>query len=366
MAGRHYPTALMPPPRGDAARSRGRTVRAYAVYLVRLCRRLAGNPLVDAERKRRIEAEAVRLSAGIRQPREALVDMILEVEREAVEPAFATLDERALREVRASVRDVMIGVTLSPWRSVDLAVVIYRNAGMIMRIVRTYCTRPRAREQMLVLRDVLYVVATVNFLNYGTRLFHSLTAALPVLGRFADDVAQGIGAGLLTSIAGHAAVDRCRAFQGWDREQARETVRSRLREFLVDIKGIATQDVVPRLRRSVEALLPESERGPDTLVHLGDGVAGAIDETCEAMDTFFVRPAIATATGVNAGRPRGLAPIADLCGAGMSVVRNVTATSFRGLAGATRAVTKAAGAIGRAFSRMARPGSGPSRGESGE
>jgi hypothetical protein len=195
----------------------------------------------------------------------------------------------------------MLGVALSPWRSADLGVTIYRNASMVLRIIRIFDNRPPLREQLLILKDILAVVATVNFLNYGSRLLQNLSASVPVLGRFADDIAQGVGAGLLTSVAGHTAVDRCRSFRGWDRVEAGRTVRRELAGFLVDIRQIVTTDLVPTMRKPIEAQLPEDERKPEFFARIGDGVEKAMDDTAAAMDLFLRKPVVAAGRGVATG-----------------------------------------------------------------
>jgi len=63
----------------------------------------------------------------------------------------------------------------------------------------------------------------------------NLTSWIPVLGRFTDDIAQGIGAGLFTSVAGHATIDRCRCFSGWSENDARIAMGKNLKGFMHDI-----------------------------------------------------------------------------------------------------------------------------------
>ena len=85
----------------------------------------------------------------------------------------------------------MLGVTLSPFRAVDLAVVIYRNAAMVFRIMSFYNSRPLLSEQVLILRDAFSVVDTVNYLNFGEKLIEQLFSRVPWIGQAVDDFAQG-------------------------------------------------------------------------------------------------------------------------------------------------------------------------------
>jgi len=294
-----HPPVLLPPPRPEDPAKAPRACRMYAVYLIRVMQRLAGSPALTHEQQTRLMEQAGVLNVRLARPPDtgALMTAVDEAERVALQPAMTTLNALAEREVRTCVRDVMIAVSFSPWRSIDLLVVLYRNLGMVTRIIHVYDSRPRAREQLAILRDILAVVATVNFLNYGSKLFQNLTASVPVLGRFTDDLAQGIGAGLLTSVAGHAALDRCQAFRGWDHAAAQTGIGARLRGFIVDIKGIVTRDLVPQFLRPNEG--PASERttagAPD---RVREGIDRAIDETTDLMDSFIGRPVAAAGRGV--------------------------------------------------------------------
>jgi uncharacterized membrane protein YcjF (UPF0283 family) len=293
-------TVLVPPPRQDLQAAGNAARRAYARYLGRVMKRLSENSYL-AEGERRELADNLRRFSEVtgRKPgREAMLATLREAETRVVAPVIARLDALADKEVRTCVRDVMLGVTLSPWRSVDVLVVLYRNARMVVGITRIYESRPRLREQILILRDVAGVVATVNFLNYGSRLLQNLTASVPLLGRYTDDVAQGIGAGLLTSVTGHAAADRCRAFRGWDQAEAQETIRRRLKDFVADMRGIVTTDLFSKISRPVASQLPEDAEKPKLLALVRDGIAAAMDETDEVIDSFVRRPVVAAGRGV--------------------------------------------------------------------
>lgn len=281
------PPVLIPPGRAEGQAASLPERRAYHRYLVRVMKRLSVNEELPVDRRQKLMQgiDPFRSIARESTDADALGRAAARAESEVIQPAVDCLNELADKEVRKCVRDVMLGVTLSPWRSVDLLVVLYRNVGMVLRVVAIYEARPRFREQMLVLRDVLAVVATVNYLNYGSRLSRNLLASVPGLGRFTDDVAQGVGAGLLTSVAGHSAVDRCRAFRGWDREEAQRTVIGTLQVFMADIKGIMLDQIVPLLNL-------------EFVDRMRQGIAAAIDETAKATDLIIRRPVVAAGRGV--------------------------------------------------------------------
>ena len=297
---KRHPLTLRPPPRQELERTEMRELQAYGRYLRRVMRRLARNGLLPDLNRAGLESGNVQLRETLAEEAslEDVIGAIRDAEELRIGPAVRLLDDLAEREVRRCVRDVMLGVTLSPWRTVDLLVVLYRNAGMVTRITGTYNSSPRLREHLLILRDVAAVVATVNFLNYGSRLMQNLATSVPLLGRFTDDVAQGVGAGLLTSVAGHAALTRCRAFRGWNEAEAQARIRDQLGVFMTDIKKIVFDDMLPQLRKPVEALAPEAAREPGWAVRLRDGIASAIDDTTAVMDSFIRQPVVAAGRGM--------------------------------------------------------------------
>ena len=283
----------------NPAVAKGRSLHLYARFQLRLLRRLSQNKRLPNAQREDLQSHADELRDAIQAvDKEPLAAKVLDIHEEILPPIVAQLDQDAQAEVSRCVRDVMLFVTVSPWRSVDLLVMLYRNLQMVIQLTAVYDTRPSIRGQLLILHDVFTIVATVNFLNYGSNLLQNLASSVPLLGRFADDIAQGVGAGLLTSVAGHAAVERCRAYRGWDAEQAEESIRARLVEFVTDVKIIVTNDVLQRIRKPVEAQFPEDERPPDMITRIRDGITTAMDETTPAMDFLIVRPVTVAGRGV--------------------------------------------------------------------
>lgn len=333
------PGVLLPPAGVDPETATGAPLRAYARYQIRLLRRLSGNPSVDSLQREIARRQSDRLREALAAGAHA-ADLPLTVRHAteyAITPAVEPLDALARAEVARSVRDVMLGVTLSPWRTADLLVVLYRNLRMTARIMDLYNTRPPLREQVLILRDVFTVVATVNFLSYGSQLFQTLTASVPVLGRFADDVAEGIGAGVLTSVTGHAAIGRCRTYGSWDAAEAQRSIRANLGRFLADVKHIVIDDVLQRLRRPVEAQLPPAQRPADVQETMRVGVMAAMDESATFLDQFVRRPVVATGRGVaDTGAAVGRVVARGSQATGRALARFVSGTT-RWIAGAGRA-----------------------------
>lgn len=277
----HPPVLLAPPRSEDLARD----VQHHARYLARYLERLAQNPALSPEQAAQAHLAARQVAESIDLPALELDRLLREVDRMVADPILSQLRRDAEVEVRRCVRDVMAGVTLSPYRSSDLLVVLYRNGAMVLRLVALYGGRPRLGEQLAVVRDTLRVVAAVNFLNLGNKLLEGVLANVPMVGRFADDVAQGVGAGFLTSAVGHAAMQRCEAFHGWDRAAAVETLGAGSRRFLDDVRGIFFTDIFPVLR----ARFPQAELRD----RLGAGIRAAFDGVQAGIDGLVTRPVLA-------------------------------------------------------------------------
>lgn len=300
---KRHPLTLRPPPRRELDKANPKELRAYGRYLRRVMQRLARNELLLEVNREELESEAGQLHEALARKSDItlLSNRIRDAEELRIQPAIKVLDELAEKEVRHCVRDIMLGITLSPWRTVDLFVVMYRNMGMIVRITGIYSNKPRLREHFLILRDVVTVVATVNFLNYGSKLMNNLLTSVPFLGRFTDDIAQGVGAGLMTSVTGHTTLMRCRAFRGWSDVETHNALANQLGQFMVDIKKIVFDDILPQLRKPVEALSPEATQEPGWMDRVRKKVADAIDDTIDDMDSFIKQPVVEASQGVETG-----------------------------------------------------------------
>lgn len=276
------PKALRPPVIPEPANATPRQLKKYLLYLRRFLIRLAENPSVSADKRSRIETGLTHISQTLSQAAtvEAMQAAIEAIENEAIQPALSDIDALAARQVRDSMRDIMIGVTLSPYKSADLFIVLYRNLMMTIRIIRVYNSRPLVSEQLRILLDILNVIATVNYINMGKNLIEGLGSRVPGIGRFIDDIAQGIGAGFMTTIAGHAAMDRCRAFKGWNAADAKHHLLSHVGDFYNDVKDIFFKDVWQSIRFRAGTAVTETR----------EKVADAIDETGSSLTSFIRMP----------------------------------------------------------------------------
>lgn len=300
---RRHPRVLVAPPLPEVDEATHAEMRDYCAYLVRYLGRLAKHPGLDEGSAAFALEKAGEIDGVLRHHplNDDLRRTIRKTEAEALGPLLAGLGEKAEQEVRRSVRDVMLGVVLSPYPSVDMLIVLYRNLAMVNRIVAIYHSRPRAREELGIFRDILLAVATVNFINLSRGLIRNLFAEVPVIGRFVEDIGQGLGAGILTSIAGHAAIRRCAAFRRWDREEEARFLSTRSAEFLVDVRNMFTRDLLPELKTRIAATVPPEKAGePGFWESLAAGIGAAMDTTARTLDAFILKPAVAGVQGVAA------------------------------------------------------------------
>lgn len=265
------PRVLTAPEIADFENASARQLRKYGRYLSRYLHRLGLNPNLSQEQQKQADEAMKKVLDALESGsnKERMLSLIQEIEEGTIRPLLKEIDQKANKHVRDSMRDVMIFVTLSPYKSIDLAVVVYRNTRMVIDVIKMYNARPALKEQFRIFCDIFTIVATVNYIHLGRNLFESLGSRVPGVGRFLDDIAQGIGAGFLTTVTGHAAMQRCRAFAGWNPKQARESVLSHLGDFYGDVRDVFFKDVWGMVSHcSGEAL--SSARG---------AVATAIDET---------------------------------------------------------------------------------------
>lgn len=318
------PAVLIPPPISDANSATNRELRRYGKYLTKYIRRLSynDNDALSTEDKDKAKEGMVELALALDtgNNKEALFIAVEKAEEQVIKPILAKLNEEADRQIRSCVRDVMMGVTVSPYKAADLIIVLYRNLVMVIRIVRIYNSRPRFREQLRIFADTIKVVATVNYINMSKNLLESLGSRVPLIGKCVDDIAQGIGAGFMTSVAGHAAMYRCRAFRPWDGENAKESLRNRMRDFYADIRDIFKKDILHIIMNRVGDLSKEN------LEKIRTGISAALGETGNAVASFVKVPVSAATTAGKAGKTGGRAVGRKAKNIGLGILRVVKST----------------------------------------
>ncbi len=216
---------------------------AWQQSLLQQSLRMLKSPALPDEDRRRLEES---LAASLDGP--ALDGSQLKsILNEEVTPLLARLDEEAEREIRAATLEVTSAVALSPWRSMDVLIVVGRGLRMVLSISAIYGSRPTLREHYEILRDIGKSVASVGLIGAGQKLMEGLAGHLPVAGRVVDDLLQGLGAGFYINLAGWAARERCRALGPWQEAEAAETLRKAMRRYTRDMRRRLTVDLGPAI-----------------------------------------------------------------------------------------------------------------------
>jgi len=221
--------------------------KRYCEYLITIMKHLMKNSEIENNDANKLNSEINQLKKKLNyMSSEELKNISEIVETGTLEPILLKLDEKADKVIRYSVRDVMLGVTLSPYHSMDLLIALYRNFAMVYKITLIYNSRPRVIEVLYILRSILKVVATLNYLNIASKLVENIGKRIPGIGPFIDDIMQGFGSGYMTSIAGNVAKIRCRSFKNWSYDQTNKRILSNSKYFVKIIKTMLLDDVCTR------------------------------------------------------------------------------------------------------------------------
>jgi uncharacterized membrane protein YcjF (UPF0283 family) len=276
IAFKRLPSAPSPPKILETDTPTQEELLACGHFLIHRMHQVLNNPkLADSEREF-VDLALSRLSDKLTN---SLTEETILEAQEALMKIFKPIDESAERIVHECVRDVMLGVALSPYRSADLLIVIYRNGRMILQLAQLYYTRPAPAEQIRIFKDVIAIVATVNLLNFSEKFVEKLFTQIPILGQVAGDLSQGVGAGLLTSATGHAAIERCKSVYAWNRGEEQKHLANKMSSFVIDVKNIFQADLIPRIRPRLPEVTAVTEK-----------VSKAFDSTAESMDQWIWSP----------------------------------------------------------------------------
>ena len=324
------PSVLKPPTITNPNNPTDRELRCYGRYLVKYIGRLAINESLSSEERSIANSGMEQLAAVLQNKNdcEALLSVVENVEETTLKPLLAKLCQQAEKQVRDSTRDVMAAVVFSPYKSIDLVVVIYRNLLMVSRIVKVYNSRPRLRELIRVLSDVVNVIAAVNYLNMGKNLIEKLGSNVPFAGKYMDDIAQGIGAGFMTSVAGHATIHRCQAFRSWNVIDARANIRNLAGNFYSDVRDIFFKDTLPLIKNRLGDVSARQWEKIKT------GVGSALDETGKVVGRFVKEPIVNAGSSVaKAGTTGGRAVLKTTASIGKAMAiktKKACGVVFRG------------------------------------
>ena len=253
-----YRQVLTPPELPDEGEITVKQAKRFKQHLQRVSKRFSNNPnLVSNSRQlERLQASVEALPEPVGDGTN-VSDAILAIERDHVAPLLKVLDKAAEDVVSDNVGLVSIGTALSPYRSVDMYIVLARNTRMINRILHIYRTAPTPRETLLVFYDILRVVAAINLINAMDNIWTGLGRHVPFFGRYGEAMSEGVFSGLLTSVAGHAAIDRCSSYRPWSKDEAVREYKSKMGRWSADVIGILKRYSVDKLKKKPKDLTPE-------------------------------------------------------------------------------------------------------------
>jgi hypothetical protein len=83
-------------------------------------------------------------------------------------------------------------------------------------------------------------------------------------------------------------MQRCRAFKGWDQQQAKDNIRQHLKQFFADVKNTFIDDVLDMVIKRVGIASKE------TLDKARNGIAETLEETGNILDKFVKKPVAAS------------------------------------------------------------------------
>ncbi|MBZ0264593.1 YcjF family protein [bacterium] len=221
----------------------------FRKYLLMLVERFEANPLLKEKTPQRLTTfrnRVEKLGSPLGNAGEFQQE-VQAIETENMAPLLTILDKRAEEIIADNVGIVSLGTTLSPYRSIDMYIVLNRNFRMINQIIRVYRSRPSVRETWSIFYDIARVVAAVNLLGNMDNLWIGLGRHIPLVGRYGEPFSEGLFSGLLTSVAGHAAVDRCRSYRPWSSEEAARKYRSKLERWARDVADLLKRNTFGRV-----------------------------------------------------------------------------------------------------------------------
>ncbi|MBI3461585.1 MAG: YcjF family protein [Planctomycetes bacterium] len=217
-----------------------------ARFVCRYCRGLLRNPeLADKQQEIRQVAEeslAVWRRARTAGPGElpALVGELRQLESQRVEPLLTELDDRVDAYIRQEAVSVGIATAVSMNGTLDAFVVLWRNANMVSRISRYYYGRAGLRGSLRILRDVAAIVVLSRTMDDLSDMAGDLVGRTlgNLAGVFVGPVVDGAVNAVMTMKVGYLAKRRCRSFEAWTEEAAKNVLAEVLRRVTAESAGI--------------------------------------------------------------------------------------------------------------------------------
>ena len=234
------------PPKIDESADTGKLADSYVDFASNVISRFEDNKALPAGSEVILEQAKVNLME-ITNHKDELARWIEDFENNNFQPLLKHLDKRAEKIVSDNVGIVTVGTALSPYRSLDLYIVLGRNFRMINQIIKIYRTSPSLKETIGIIYDIFRVVAAVNILNALDNIWAGLGRHIPLVGNYGAAVSEGLFSGLLTSVTGHAAMDRCRTYRRISSEKLARQYRSNIKNWAGDIIVILRRHILERI-----------------------------------------------------------------------------------------------------------------------
>lgn len=123
---------------------------------------------------------------------------------------LAPLDQEALRRVSTFSLQTAVGVSLSPWVSLDMALALWRNVKMLDEVAQVYGIRPSLATRMRLFNKVLNQLVLVGATEAAIGQFYEELSLDTLGGLVALRGMQGLGAGAYSLRIGITAMTLCR------------------------------------------------------------------------------------------------------------------------------------------------------------
>lgn len=234
------------PPNIEKYSDRKKFIKRYQYFAFNVIGRFSENEELPAAVKPLLDKSRIELNEIANHENELSV-WVENFEDTHFQPVISHLDRMAEKIISDNVGLVTISTALSPYKSLDLYIVLARNFRMVNKIIRVYRTSPSLRETAGIFYDIFKVVAAVNILNSMNNLWAGLGRHVPIVGSYGAAVSEGLFSGLLTSVTGHAAKDRCRTYRRISSEKLARQYRENLKNWSGDIISILRSHIWERI-----------------------------------------------------------------------------------------------------------------------
>ena len=237
-------------------------IKHYEIYLNSVNIRLQKNELLQKTHNAGLMElkDNLALLSKLSANRTKFFDKFEQIEVDYIEPLVVQLDKKAEAVVGDNVGLITIGTALSPYRSLDVYIVLVRNFRMVNQIIKIYRTSPTFLETIKVFYDIIKIVAAVNIINAMDNIWTGIGRHIPLVGNYGEAISEGLFSGLLTSVTGHAAIDRCRTYKPLSYEETALKFRGKLKNWAWDVLDIIK-------RHAFDKIIPNwkwSKKGNDS------------------------------------------------------------------------------------------------------